>query len=221
MKIDFQKIKDLRGSKAKEEYCTGLVSAMTQRDVCSLSEVLANLDVGGGPVCVALSNDERMKRDMESPTLKWKLFARCDDWGTPYAPGDSVKYTTPKNMKDSKFHPVGASVINAAITDGSFSERFQNVKEFKVDSKGCIEVPYTVAMFFLKHYGYVYGRKVGLCNKREIAKDPARSPDGTMKHIWHWRFAEINDQTYATLPDLARKKTKDPAPAPATDPAKE
>lgn len=89
--------------------------------------------------------------------------------------------------------------MNAAMIDGSFSERFEANRRYVVDEKGCIQCRFTDAGYFLQHWGVHFRTNRGMCGKPEISKEPCKTRTGEMLHVWYWRYAEVDAAQYAKL----------------------
>lgn len=167
----------------------------------SLSDVYGNLNNGGQAILVALEHLEAQNNRVGGKPFVWKIKVLRDEWGNVPKPGEIVERAIPVNRKNRKFHPVPARVLNSAIVDGSFSERFEDRHQYAVDPKGCIECTFHDAAYFLFNWGVHYKTGYGMCGKDEHSREPVKAPDGQTLHVWYWRYAEVPRAAYETLAD--------------------
>jgi hypothetical protein len=166
-----------------------------------LSDVYLNLNEGGQIILIALEHLDRQNNRVGGRPFTWTIQVKRDEWGNVPQPGDVVERVIPINRKDRKHHPVSAREMNAAIVDGSFSERFERRIPYVVDNKGCIRCTYVDAGYFLFNWGVHYKTGFGICGKSEYSEEPVKTPGGQHLHVHYWRYAEAPKEFYDKLPE--------------------
>lgn len=172
-----------------------------------LSDVYVNLVDGGQTALIALDRQEKSQMRPGGHPFTWKILVRRDEWGNPPSPGDKIRRVIPINRKDEDSRPVSPKVFNSARVDGSFANRFEEVREFVVDSKGCITCGFQDAGYFLFNWGIHHKTGYGLSNKPEYSSEPVHppgAPEGTMMHVHYWRYSEVDAEDYEKLPTLKK-----------------
>jgi hypothetical protein len=141
----------------------------------------------------------------------WRIQSLRNEWGEQLKPGQSVVREIPINRVKRDGDLVTPRVLSRAKKDGSYDRRYERKKEFKLDSKCCFECKYGDAVYFLNNWGYNKKTNTAVTKKPEYSYEPAdlRDPSkGMKKHVRYWRYAEMDKDDYAKLPDQNQKNQK-------------
>lgn len=199
-KINYDRLEAFTTPVQKREYIERCFSVMDANDIY-LSDLFANSRKRQA-VLSLLAEKDKIDRDTLQPPWTWRILVLKDEWGNVPQPGDKVERVIPVNRKRPE-GPVGSGEINASMVDGSYRRRFERVRAYTVDEKGCITVPFEDAGYFLTQYGIHYVSRMALCGHPELSTDPVKSPVGSLMHVHYWRYAEVDAATYETLPSRA------------------
>jgi len=175
----------------------------------SLTDAIAHMNYGGTLVMEAMSKE---------PSRKFKVQVLCDVWGNPPVPGEIVTRKIKKKLVDRAGRKLRSNAVNAMKRQGSFEKRYIEKREFVIDEKGCIECGYEDAGWLLSTHGIHYESREGLGGHRELSSGPSKAPDGSLRHIHYWRYAEAPPWVYDKLPNLTETKTKTKRGLPPADP---
>lgn len=174
-----------------------------------LSDIFVNLNDGGQTALIALEEQEKSQRMRSGgQPFVWKILVRRDEWGNAPAPGEKVVRRIAINRKNLDHQPIRSTEINAAMVDGSYSEKFEDIREFEVDSKGCISCTFEDAGYFLFNWGIHHKTNRGMCGKQEYSAEPVPSPSGDKLHVHYWRYSEVDVDDYQQLPLREAPKRK-------------
>jgi hypothetical protein len=207
--IDWVRLAEMKDPTLQREYVTDCLRGLAPSDL-SLSDLIIN-HLTHQPVLTLLAEkDESDRQSMRQPWV-WRIQVLRDEWGDVPQPGDVVARVVPKNRK-TRQGPVSASDFNRAMVDGSFSQKYEDRREYKVDDKGCILVPFGDAVFFLQHYGYNSVTGHAVCGKPEFSEEPVKCPRGGQRHVHYWRYSEISEADYARLPPRVKPGGEVPKP---------
>lgn len=200
-RIDYRRITDEKDKTRRMIIAEQELANFTEDNPPCLSEIYTRLSEGGQTLLIAL--DEQEKREMRpgGHPFKWKILVRRDEWGEIPMPGDVVVRRIPINRKDRDSRPVSPAEINMAKINGSYDERFIQQNEYPVDPKGCIECTFQDAGYFLFNWGVFHKTNRGMTTKPEISQEAVKMPNSdNMKHVWYWRYSEVDADEYAALP---------------------
>lgn len=209
-KINFSEITTAGSFGALQQKLDEIMSRCTPDDPIYLSDVLANVERGGQHILERLA--ERTKDDAYLPDnqrIRWHLEVIRDEFGDKPKPGDKVRLTYNRKPVDAADNPVPGWVMNAAKRDGTFEQRFQRHVEYVVDDAGCINVFFDDAVFQLINFG-IHGKSgAPLCRPQMTTKNPVKRSDGSLKHVWYWRYREVDaDEHKRLLEDGRPKRTR-------------
>ena len=200
MRFDFEHFPIMLSSKDRVEAIKKQLAPLDKNDPVFLSDCLVRMNDLGTDVLCAVFELDFEETSARRIGYRWKLKVLRDEWGNIPRPGDVVEMVRPKNRKDRDHRPVSPEVLNAAMADGSFSSRFEMKRQYIVDEKGCIECVFEDAVEFLRDYGVHSVTGFALPHgKPEHSQDPAKAPDGSMLHIWYWRYREMDNHQYSQL----------------------
>lgn len=214
MKIDFMTIKSLtRDANDLDAYIDDFLdNKCSPDDPPYISDMIVRFNDGGVYLSQAL---EARYLDQDAPIesrFKWKLRVIYDEWGNPVKPGDVVKCRRQKPLFTDKRQRkyVSSSEINADKIDGSYDKKWTRTKQYTVDEKGCITCEVRDATLFLVKWGK-HGKSNGVLSqhKSKNSGEPGAAKHGDMKHVWYWRYEEVDRDMYKKLPVIeGRKKQK-------------
>lgn len=172
-----------------------------------LSDVYTNMKNGGQAILIALDHLDKQNNRVGGKPFTWRIEVLRDEWGNIPMPGEVVERVFPVNRKNRKHHPVPARDLNAAIVDGSFSDKYEDRRRYVVDPKGCIQCTFDDATYFLFNWGVHFRTKYGMCGKDEHSREPVKTPEGQTLHVWYWRYAEVPAHEYNKLPERVVDKS--------------
>jgi hypothetical protein len=169
-----------------------------------MTDALTEQNRGGQLVMQLLGEDEKTNLLRGRITRKYKLRAIKDEWGNLYYPGDVVK----RRLENPKKNRKGDKYTNRALKgwrqSGEYDKMFVSYNEYTVDEKGCIDVSFEDAGYFLLEHGAHYETGYGICGKREHTREPCLAPNGQKLHVHYWRFQEVPPEMYEALPKIER-----------------
>ena len=142
--------------------------------------------------------------------FQWRLKALRGEFGEDMKPGDVVCRDIPINRVNRKGDLVTPRVMSLAKKDGSYDRKYEQRKQFKLDAKGCFLCGYDDAAYFLFNWGYNKKTNTAVTRKPEYSFEPVdlRDPTkGQKKHVRYWRYAEMDKDDYASLPEPQMKKS--------------
>jgi len=170
-----------------------------------LTDLIISEKEGGLQVLQAL---EAYYIDMHTPEelrFKWKLQVMRDEWGNIPQPGEKyiLRLNKPYKYKNGKSVTIGQ--INVDKATGLHDEKWIREVPYTVDAKGCITCTYDHAMIFLRRYGTHYKTGRGgpplSTHKDPHSPEPAKCPDGSLKHKWYHLVREVSKEYYETMPN--------------------
>ena len=206
MRIDYKRFRGVEGETESRELAREIVREHDADDPPSLTGAILNDHQGGTFIQEELDRQQREAYKYNEKPLQWRILVVRDEFGEAPQPGDIVSRPMPINRE--KADP---DDMSAARRDGTFEEKYIRKNDYLVDEKGCIQCPYADASYFLMNYGMDFRTRKGICRKREVSVEPRKLRDGSYKHIWYWRFAEVPAGEYAKLPERKQEdeeKTK-------------
>lgn len=139
----------------------------------------------------------------------WCIKHLRDEWGRELRPGENVTRSIPINRVKRDGDLISPRIMSKAKKDGSYSRRFERIKEFPLDDKGCFKCEYHDAVYFLNNWGYNMKTKTAVTNKPEYSYEPVDMRDptkGQKKHVRYWRYAEMDRNDYAALMPFQKSK---------------
>jgi hypothetical protein len=196
--IDYIKLHNLLTPAEQREYLVSALRDMTPADI-KLSDLIVNSAKRAAVLVLLAEKDARDRQALRTPWM-WTIQVLRDEWGNIPQPGEKLVRTLPVN-RVTEIGPVGASTLNAAMIDGSYAELYEDRREYEIDKKGCVSVPFEDAMYFLMTHGYNTATRRAICNKPEYSTEPCETPAGGKLHIHYWRYAEVSPDAYQKLPD--------------------
>jgi len=207
MQIKFSDIKSARSQDELDSIISEIVSTNTKESPIYLSDIIVNYNNGGGLIMKAIADrDEEDAEGGSEERILYKIKVVRDEWGNPPVPGEKVKWVINKRPKDQHGRPVTASDAAAMRITGDWDKKFKIVREYTVDNKGCISVPFQVAAAMLNVYG-LHGRTMKPITKNhpiEHSTEPVETPSGEKLHVWYWRYYEVTPEEHVALPDLEK-----------------
>jgi hypothetical protein len=150
--------------------------------------------------------------------FQWKLKVLRDEWGA--VPGTKewekshggrlvVEREIPINRVKRDGDLVTPRVMSLAKKDGSYDQKYERRKQFKIDAKGCITCGYDDAVYFMNNWGYNQKTSSAVTKKPEYSYEPRDIKDptaGNKKHVRYWRYSEKDREDYEKLPNMQVKK---------------
>jgi hypothetical protein len=136
--------------------------------------------------------------------FRWRIQVLRDEWGKEKKPGEYIERSIPVNRKTIDGKLISAKVMSNAKRNGSFSQKYERIRKYKIDEKGCItNVPYDDAAYFIYNWGF--NRKTGfaITDKHEYSREPVDVKDhtkGFKKHIHYWRYSPVSKVDYENMP---------------------
>lgn len=175
-----------------------------------LTDAIVNMDRGGALMMKWLEEDEQ--RGMRAGTpRRWKLRVLRNEWGVEPPELKFIERRVMLPLKDEAGRVLRSRIINDMKRRGDFDRNFIETRKFAVDDKGCIECTFDDAGWFLQEFGKHFETGIAICGRRELSGGPCKAPDGSMKHVWYWRFEEAPSWVYDKLPVLKKKRGRKPA----------
>lgn len=208
MDIDYSKLRGVLDPSQRLMIAKEELSKFSYDDPPLLSSVYGYLGEGGDTVLMAL--DEQEKREMRPGGKPFLFRIQClrDEWGEEIKPGDVVTRRIPFNRKDKQDRPVRPRDLEKAKLNGTYEGLYVQKNEYVVDDKGCIACQFQDAAYFLQNYGYNRYSKRAISQHQEYSEEPVRAPDGGMKHVRYWRFAEIRTEDYNKLQKVKKNVSR-------------
>ena len=204
MKVDLHKLKEMaRDSKDLNAYVDDyLNNHCSPLDPPFLSDAIIGFNQGGVHLLEALA--DRFEKDRNKPMdkrFRWKLQILRDEWGNKPQVGDVFQMNVNRKPYHSEGKPVSANELNIDIMNGTYKEKWVDVFEYPLDEKGCIIVEFEHASNLLTRFGIHghSGHNMSI-HKIEHSGNPAKCPDGQMRHVWYWRLRESDISDYSNLP---------------------
>ena len=189
MRVDPTIFTGLRGQELIDRTVDGVVMDSAQNDdPVFISDLIAYKE--GMPA------EPLLRHLREEPDEIYVLHCLRDEWGNVPQPGDEVKLKRMRDLvRDGK--PITSHQEQLWKMQGIYEQKMYRVKKFKVDDKGCIRCNYADAELFLRLWGVHSITKQRISqHTMEHSAEPADCPDGTKKHVWYWRFKEIEKTGY-------------------------
>ena len=236
MDIDWVTLNSFRDNNERRRYVEDVIKQCTPDNPIYLGNIIPRATKDGVYVTIALGAQEQSgMRGGQDNRMKWKIQfggkingkeMRGDEWGSNPMPGDKIVRLIPKSLvrgfgEERCLVPSGER--NAAIMDGTYEEKFMDRIEYTVDKKGCCEMPFSDAMYYLSNYG-IHGKSGrALCGKPQTSRDPCESPerdkDGNpkMKLIWYHRCAELDRDDYAAARNRKKPRKEKAVQEPKVD----
>lgn len=206
--IDYDRLRKEQDRTRRLMYAQEELTRFTPDNPPYLSDIYTRLDEGGQPLLIALEEQETSAYQRRQKPFTWKILVRRDEWGNIPQPGDVVTRRIPINRKNRDSQPTTSREYNAARVRGSFSTEFEQMIEYPVDEKGCIECTFSDAGYFLFNWGIHHKTNRGMCNKRELSTEPCKAPNGNMLHVHYWRYSEVDAADYEALEPRKKDDTK-------------
>jgi hypothetical protein len=207
--IDLTKIKKLASDhKDVKDYIDACL-ADAHENPPYLSTIIAGFTNGGAPVLEALAERYEEDRNDVENQIKWTLQVLCDEWGNPPVPGEKVIRKTLRPLQHSEGKPLTGIEINQMKMDGTYEKKYVKETPYKIDKKGCISCMFEDAVSLLNRFG-VHGKSgVPISHhKKSHSAEPAKTPDGQMKHVHYHRYKEVDKEMYKAIPSLVKKEPK-------------
>lgn len=200
MHIDFDRITEKQNVNEQSDMIQTWIAACEDDDPIYLSDCLVRASGKGGVVLLELGEQEKRSANGFGTPMKWRLLVIRDEWGHVPKPGETVKKINKRSLKrrDGSVIPLGER--EAAMNDGSYSKLYEEIVEYPVDEKGCIECTFTDAGYFLSQYGIHGKSNRAITTKKEMSTEPADYPKGGKRHVHYWRFKEVDREQYENLP---------------------
>jgi hypothetical protein len=199
MEIDYIKLSTIVDPEMRRNIASQQIAMFSADNPPFLSDVFANRGNGGESVLFVLAEQEKDEWHPGGKPFIWKLLCLRDEWGNKIKPGDTIEIRRPKNRKNAR-GPVSQREIERSKVDGTYDSKYVSISKYRVDERGCISCGFKDAGYFIYNYGYNKYSSIPISRKPEYSKEPKTSPDGSKKHIRHWRFAEIKENDYNSLP---------------------
>ena len=208
MKLNRDNFKNIEDQQTRTMAVQQELAQFAPDDPPYLSDIYVNLDDGGQAALVGL--EQQYATNRANPFV-WKILVRRDEWGNVPAPGEKVVRRIPKNRKwvqNNEAKYTSSAQLNSAKVDGSYSDTFEEVREFEVDDKGCISCTFDDAGYFLFNWGVHHKTGRGMCSKPEYSTEPVAAPNGNKLHVHYWRYSEVDVDDYQQLPQREKKTRK-------------
>ena len=189
MRVDPTMFSGIRGQELIDRAVDGVLMESTQAsDPVYISDLISYKE---GMACEPLLS--QLREELDEIYL---LHCIRDEWGNIPQPGDTVEIKRRRDMvRNGK--PLTSHEENLWKMQGIYDQKMYRTKQLKVDEKGCIRCNYADAELLLRIYGVHSGTGQRISHHAmEHSEDPARCPDGSMKHVWYWRFKEIEKEIY-------------------------
>jgi len=201
MNLNYDQIALKQDPDERLDYIKAQLRLMDRDDPIYLSDVISKQKNVGGDILIALSEIAAEDRMSKTNEILWTIKVLRDEWGNVPQPGDTVEWVYPINRTTRDGRPLMAEDANVAMMDGSFSDKYEGKRVYRVDKKGCIRCPLEDAVNFLNTHG-IHG-KTGYAlphGKPEQSTEPCKAPNGDKLHIWYWRYSEQSKEMYEKLP---------------------
>lgn len=203
-RVDYNAITAQKTAVGKHE---ALEREIAKCDYVCLTDAIVSMNAGGAMVFEYLEKEEKERLYTGNPR-KFKLRVLRDEWGNEPKPGDKVVRKIERQYRDKAGRKLRINHIHDLQRRGLFEKDFVIRREFEVDEKGCIECLFDDAGHFLLEFGKHFESGMAICGRKELSGGPCRAPDGSMKHVWYWRFDEAPPWVYDKLPSLVKRKRR-------------
>ncbi len=203
MSIDLSVISNARDENERLKLIEQGVAESQADGTLFLSDMLAGLDVGGSSVIEYLGKQDKNNAQNDIERYRYKIFCMRTEWGESLKEGDKVQVKTRLHKRDAKGILLNYEYEMSSRIAGVFQKNYYNIKEYTVDSKGCISVPFSVAVQLLNLNGVHSRSGMPFTTKPELSSEPVNYPGGGKKHVWYWRYKEYTNAEHKTLPDIS------------------
>ena len=188
-RIDYEAI-DRKGR--KESRIAAANEAALDVDYICITDAYANLERGGQEILEILA-----RRELESIQTgrvdRFKIRVLRDEWGNTPPELRVVEREIMRPLKTPGKKNLTLKQIGRMKRRGTFKRNYIIRRTFDIDSDGCIDCTYSDASYFLSQYGVHFdpGIDEPITGRKEISGGQCKSPDGSMRHVWYWRYAEV------------------------------
>jgi hypothetical protein len=176
-----------------------------------LTDALSHPDLGG-PLVLQFLDDEARRMAPARQMRLFRIHVLRDEWGNepPAFMTVSRDIELPPKTRDDRL------ISNRALNDmrrrGTYNGKYVITRKYELDDRGCFECGYEDAGYFLSEFGVSFesNPKMALAanGRRELSGGPCKAPDGTLKHVWYWRYEEAPPWYYVNLPVITKPKDK-------------
>jgi hypothetical protein len=203
-RIDFNLVMSRKGANDKLDTLHDEIEAC---DYVCLTDAISNTGNGGELAMEHLGKDAADAMQF-GEQKKYRLQVLKDEWGNTPQPGDTVKRITHKPWRDRQGRKLRSSAISAMKRRGDYKAKYEIVREYTIDEKGCVEMPFEDAGHFLTEYGVHFETGYALTGRKELSGGPCKAPNGSMMHVHYWRYQEAPPWVYSQLSKIETKKGK-------------
>lgn len=204
-KLELDQIRLVQNIKKRSELVSRFLDEQcSPENPLELTDYLMTAGGVGGTMLRVLGEKQKEAAEYGGELMKFRLRVLCGEWGEKYKPGDTVLHKRP-NKAHRRASP---QELNDSKRTGTFESKYLHMLKYVVDEKGCINVPFESAGYFLTQFGISCNSNIPITNKQEFSKEP-HSVGGDVKgkrHIHYWRFKEVTPEQYKNLPVLKEGK---------------
>lgn len=208
--VDYERLKIIGDLNERSRILNDTIRTCPLDDPIFLSDAIVRIKNGeleAQELFIALEQNEKA-RHPNVPML-WKIQVMVDEFGNKPNPGDIVRKINKKPLKNPDGTPLDVGALNTAIALGTYSEKFEEIVEYKIDAKGCIECSFTDAVHYLSLYGIHAMTGVPLTTKPVHSREPVDTipgdPHSPKLHVWYRRFKEMNKDMCKKLPKISKQ----------------
>lgn len=206
MIFQIDKIDAIDNPDERDEYINRILGNLKPDDPPFLSYLLVNADVSNAVV----QTMEALASGRYS--FVWRIKKLRGEFGEEPKHGDVVVRVVPINRQRRNGDLVTPRDLTRAKQDGTYSNRYELRREYRLDEKGCFSCDYSDAVYFLKTWGYNKKTNSAITRHPEYSYEPVDLRDATKgqkKHVRYWRYAEMDSADYARLQVLTQEKKKE------------
>lgn len=167
-----------------------------------ISDFIIDGDNWGCVPLIVIAENEIERAKQGQPLLMFKLRCLCDERGKQMKTGDVVTRLVPSKA----WKQATPKEENSAKQRGQYNKIYKVPLQYEVDEKGCINVPFTSASYFIQHFGVHHISRAPITTKKKTTRvvDMVDGKEVERMTLHYWRFMEITDEEYSKLPTLKK-----------------
>ena len=190
-----------------EQRLEAMQEEIAKCDYLCLTDALSHTTMGG-PLVLQWLEDELRRNAPTGNIRKFRIHVIRDEWGREPPAFMFVERKIQLPLRTRAGKRMSNRMANDMRRMGTFESQFVITRRFDLDERGCFEASYEDAGAFLATYGIHFQTKTALPTNghRELSGGQCVAPDGSLKHIWNWRYEEAPPWIYEKLPIITKDK---------------
>ena len=198
MRVDLSNFYSLKDANARAKFLDDIIEKSNREDRPIYISPLLEEHERSEPLLHVLRLDEAVDS-------KYKIQVLCDEWGNKVYQGDIVKRKFKKSLK-REGTPIPAREINRWKRMGIYEQKRYKYTNYKVDSKGCIEVNIIDLEYFLTQFGIHKDTGYPISyHPGPNSIEPVKAPNGQYMHVHYYRMQEVTKDDYEKLPRVGKR----------------